>query len=200
MPFVLLTILKLNKLDKVSRIKNFYIYVVLSGLAFSGLVLSHNAISLLFIPFLMFYIIYLFTQHYSKLKFLLSFFSLCLGLLFSFFFWFPAFFEGKYTLRDIVTKGEYAKHFIEPSALLFGPWEFGGSGIFSVQLGIAHIILLLLSIFITTTLIRGRDKKLMLVLGSIFLFFCSIILMLRETKFIWETVTTLGSYCSLQTE
>src|SRR3989338_3266490 len=159
----------LLKLSQDSKNKLFYIAGV--SLSFSFLILSHNAISLMFIPFIALYIIYLFYLKKNKKFLFLCFLSILLGLGLSFFFWFPAFFEGKYTLRDIVTEGEYIKRFASPISLIFGKWSFGGSGIFSTQIGIIHLI-----IFFVLTL---------------FYFLFSSFLLLKESNIIYQSITTL---------
>lgn len=184
LPLVLYTLYKLSKAPNKQ-------WVMLSSLSFAGLILSHNAISLIFIPFILFYIFYLFWEHKSKAKFIISGFSLFLGLLFSFFFWFPAFAEGKYTLRDIVTSGEYSSRFVDPQSLLYGLWNFGISGQFSVQIGIIHILLVLLATIFVIKQVLKKDKQDLLLLGSFIFLAFSIFLMIGESKFVWDKVTTL---------
>lgn len=185
LPLILYALYKLNS----AKQKN--IYLVFVALSFAGLILSHNAISLMFIPFILFYIFCLFLEHKSKVKLILSGFSLLLGLLFSFFFWFPAFMEGKYTLRDIVTSGEYSSRFVPPQGLLHSSWNFGISGQFSVQIGIVHILLVVVSLFLIVKLFKKEGEQKFLLVGALFFLFVSIFLMLKESNFIWERITTL---------
>lgn len=191
LPLILFALYRLNKLSNKSKLSSYYFQIVFAGLFFAGLVLSHNATSLLFTPFIIFYIVYLFYEHRSKIKFILSFISLSLGFLYSFFFWFPAFIEGKYTLRDIVTRGEYVHHFINPTALIYGPWSFGGSGSFSIQIGIVHIIFVIISVILFYKLFKKNDKQKLLFLGVLIFLIISILLMLAESNFIWTKLTIL---------
>ncbi len=191
MPLVLYAVYLLNNLKIKNGLRSYYFHIVFAGLSFAGLILSHNAVSLIFIPFIIYYVLYLFHEHRSKNKLILSLVSLFLGFLFSFFFWFPAFMEGKYTLRDIVTKGEYVHHFVNPHALIYGPWSFGGSGFFSVQIGIVQILLTIISITFFLKLFRRTDKQKYLFIGILFFLIISIILMLRESNFVWMKITTL---------
>lgn len=185
LPLILYGLCKLNS----AKQKN--IYVIFVALSFAGLILSHNAISLIFIPFIIFYIFFLFLQKKSKTKLIFSFISISLGFLLSFFFWFPAFMEGKYTLRDIVTSGEYSSRFVDPQSLLYGPWNFGISGQFSVQIGIIHIILALLASIFLIKQIFKKGKYDILMLGSLAILAISIFLMTSQSNFIWEKITTL---------
>ena len=189
MPLVLYALYKFNKKNR--KQTGNYLRFLLVSISFAGLILSHNAISLMFIPFIIFYTLYLFWEHKSKLKLVVCGLSLFLGFLFSFFFWFPAFMEGKYTLRDIVTQGEYSSRFVNPQDLIFGSWNFGISGQFSVQIGIVHIILVLLAATFVIKQVLKKDKHNLLLLGSLIFLLFSIFLMTPESKFVWDKVTTL---------
>ena len=179
----------LLKLSQDSKNKLFYIAGV--SLSFSFLILSHNAISLMFIPFIALYIIYLFYLKKNKKFLFLCFLSILLGLGLSFFFWFPAFFEGKYTLRDIVTEGEYIKRFASPISLIFGKWSFGGSGIFSTQIGIIHLIIALISPVVLLKLFKEKSKLLLFFVLTLFYFLFSSFLLLKESNIIYQSITTL---------
>ena len=99
--------------------------------------------------------------------------------------------EGKYTLRDIITAGEYSKHFVNPTSLIYGPWSFGGSGIFTVQIGIVHIALVLASIILFKKLFRKSKNEKIVYFGTLGFLLVSIFLMLKESNFIWQIFTTL---------
>lgn len=191
LPLLMLALLKLNKLESKSTKAKYYLCIVFTALSFALLVLSHNAISLIFIPFIIFYSFFLFFGDKSKRKLFLTFFSLGYGAILTFFFWFPAFAEGKYTLRDIVTVGEYSKHFINPLSLIYGNWSFGGSGFFSTQIGIAHLVLVILLIIFFKKIFKKNDKQKMLSIGTFIFLTLGIFLMLKESNFVWETLTTL---------
>ena len=190
-PLALLAVYLLFNLSEKEKFRKFYFGIFFIAFSFAGLILSHNAISLLFIPFILFYVLYLFYEHKSKLKIFSSLFSLFLGFLISFFFWFPAFFEGKYTLRDIVTTGEYSTRFVNFVDLIYSPWSFGGTGQFSVQIGIVQIIIVILSIVLFFKLFKKKDKLRYLYLGVLLFLGTSIFLMIPQSIFIWENITTL---------
>lgn len=192
MPAICYFLLMLNKEKK---LRFFY----LSGLALSsgGLILSHNAISLMFFPFAGFYTIFLFWVYKSKFRLIYSIIGILYGFLVSAFFWIPAFMEGKYTLRDIVTENEALTRFVNLNDLIYGAWSFGGTGVFSVQLGIvqwAFIILLPLAFYFL--LKRRREERnniILLVFVSLF-FLSSILIMLHLSKPVWEIITTLQKF------
>lgn len=142
----------------------------LTSLSTAGLILSHNAVSLIFAPVVMFYVIY-------RRK---GFGFVLLGFLLSAFFWFPAFFEGKYTLRDIVTKGEFGERFIPWNWFLNSAWNYGGGSQFTKGLGIAQWLAIVLAVVL-------RKKIVLAVLLTMFL-------MTAQSSFIWNTISLLQKF------
>lgn len=190
MPLVMFALLKLNNSNK-KQLKKYYFPYLFSAISFALLVLTHNAISLIFIPFIILYLIYLYLESKNKLNLLINTSSIIYGALLSFFFWFPAFAEGKYTLRDIVTKGEYAKHFVNPLNLIYGEWSYGGSGFFTTQIGIIPIVFFIISLFFLIKIFRKKDKNKILLFFSQIIFIGSLFIMLKQSQFIWEMLSTL---------
>lgn len=158
------------------------------------LLLSHNAISLMFFPILFLYILFLAKSIAKKRKFLItSFLTIFLGFMLSSFFWFPALIEGKYTLRDIVTAGGYIGRFVHVNDLFYGQWSYGGSGQFTVQVGLLHWIVVGSSIF-ALIFLRKRIKHAALLLGFLVIFFLSLLIMLDSSSFIWRELTILQKF------
>ncbi len=189
-PLILLFLLKISKAQKFSRFN--FVGVALS---FAGLILAHNAISIMFLPFILFYCVYLFLINEGKKSLLYQFIaSLLLGLLLSAFFIFPAFIEGKYTLRDIVTSGVAQERFVEFKSLIYGPWNYGGTGEFSVQIGILQLLGISAFPAILYILYKRKDKMRGLYILTLVTFFLSIFIMLPASKIIWESVTTLQKF------
>jgi len=193
-PLILLSLLLFNNLSRNDKLRKYYFGIVFIGLSTAGLLLSHSAISLLIFPFILFYVLYLYLDKKSRAKTILSLFSLGLGLLFSFFFWFPAFFEGKYTLRDIVTSDDVFSRFVSFSDLIYGTWSFGGTGEFSVQIGLIQIVIVILSVFLFFKLFKNKDKLKILYSGTLVILITSIFLMLGESSIIWDKITILQKF------
>ncbi len=187
-PLVCYFLLRLSK-------KYSYWYVVGGSLSLSGLILSHNAITLMFLPIIFFYIIYLFWQSNLRKYFMLNALYLILsGFAISAFFWMPAFFEGKYTLRDIVTKGTYVSSFVELKDLFFGPWSYGGTGQFTVQIGIIQWLTAAL-VLPVTVILKKKKNKLWIVCVALFLaFLLSLFLMMPISKLIWAKITIMQKF------
>ncbi len=187
-PLVCYFLLQLTK-------KYSYWHIVGGALSLAGLILSHNAISLMFLPIIFLYALFLLWQ--SKRKWLLIMgygLVAVLGFGLSAFFWVPAFLEGKYTLRDIVTAGEYASRFADFRNFIFSPWNYGISGQFSVQVGIVQWSMILLSLPITLLLYKKRDKNWIFGAALFLIFGITLFLMIPSSQFIWETLTTLQKF------
>lgn len=188
--FIPLTLLFIYKFSKKQTINNF----LLISISLALLILAHNAISLISIPFILLYGLILCINLKNKREYLIKFFiSFFLGFMLSAFFWIPALLEGKFTLRNIVTKGGYINHFVDIPRLIYGPWDFGGSGAFTVQLGFIQWFVLFGS-FISAYVFR-KDKIKLLLISILLLFtFASIFIMLPYSNFIWEKFILLQNF------
>lgn len=192
-PPLILYFLLLLKKSKTTIQK--YSYGVLVGLSIAGLVLAHNAVSLMFLPFIFIYILYLFYETRSIKNLIFSGFTILLGLLLSAFFWVPALFEGKYTLRDIVTgHGEYASRFVNIQSLIYGPWNYGQTGQFTVQIGIIQIAALLAFPFVLIYLYKKRTKQSLLYILVFLYLVVGIFVMLPVSQFIWMHISLLQKF------
>ena len=189
--FVPLTLYFLYKLYKDQKYK----YSIFGAISLALLILSHNAISLMLIPFILtygFYLIWL--SKFNKYLVLNTLFLILIGFSLSAFFWIPGLFEGKYTLRNIVTAGSYIGRFVSFKDLLYGPWGYGGSGQFTVQLGIVSWISLLASPLVFYYFHKKDNKNYILVFSLIILTFLATFLMLDKSNFIWSRFILLQNF------
>lgn len=186
-PLVLFFIYKLYKQ------KN-YKYVFGGSFSLAFLILAHNAMALMFVSFIFLYCAYLVYLSKDKRVLIINLFLLIIfGFALSAFFWLPALLEGKYTLRNIVTKGGYLTKFVSFSSLIYGPWNFGQAGQFSVQFGILPWVSLILSPFTIFHFKKDKEKLLLAVLLLIFSLI-STFLMLRQSNFIWSNIMLLQNF------
>lgn len=187
-PLVLYFIFKLYKKPDLK-------YSLLGALSLALLILAHNAIALITVPFIFLYALYLIWLSKFNKNLILN--SLCLilfGFALSAFFWAPALFEGKYTLRNIVTKGGYLNNFASFGALFYGPWSYGGSGQFTVQLGIIQWLALISSPILAFIFWLKRDKNFLLTLVYILYTLLAIFLMLPISNFVWARIMLLQNF------
>lgn len=171
-------------------------YLIGGAFSLAGLILSHNAITLMFLPLIFIYIFYLIFQCSSKKYFILSsFYLILLGFGLSAFFWVPAFMEGKYTLRNIVTAGgEYTRSFVMWKDFFFSQWSYGGTVALSKQIGGVQWIGIFASIIATHYLYRKKNKLWMVSLGSFIILGITLFLMTSSSNPIWQTITTLQKF------
>jgi len=189
--FVPLSLYFIYKLYKDQKYK----FSIFGAVSLALLILSHNAISLMLLPFIIFYSLFLLFISKKKNLFALNLiFLIILGFGLSAFFWIPAFFEGKYTLRNIVTAGSYIGRFVSFKDLLYGPWSYGGSGQFTVQLGIVHWFFLIASTISGSHLYRKKTKDLLFVTGLLVYSLIAIFLMLPVSSFVWERIMLFQNF------
>lgn len=188
-PIVLYFILKLSKDN------NFY-SIIAGSLFLALLILSHNAVSIMFIPFFVAYMLFLFFVTQRKKKLIASYILfLALGFGISAFFWLPAYFEGKYTHRDILTIGRYAEGFSSFFRFIQSPWSFEGTGKLSVEVGKIQWLVMILSFPLTFRLFKRKKKALGIFLILLILtFWFSLFLMTSSSSFLWEKITTLQKF------
>lgn len=168
--------------------------LVISALSISALILAHNAISLMFLPLITLYVFYLWLYETKKsIRFMtIAISALTLGFCLSAFFWIPAFIEGKYTLRDIVTKGEFVSRFVPLDRFFYSPWNFAGSADFSKELGILHWIGVACSLWFLGSI--RELKKHFFILTSLVVFAVSIFLMTSFALPVWQNITLLQKF------
>ncbi len=167
---------------------------MLVSLGVAGLILSHNAVALMVVPLVVLYGAYLFHfESKERRRFLvLGVWSLLLGFLLSAFFWMPAFFEGKYTLRDIVTKGDFTTRFVPWQWFFVSPWNYGGGNEFSKELGLAHWAGIIGALIV---FIRTKARKTRWFIGvSVLVVIASLWLMTSASNIVWEKISILQKF------
>jgi hypothetical protein len=185
-PLILWGLYGLSQKRSISR------WGLLTTVATFGLLLSHNAISLMIFPLVSLYVLYLwFFITKKSTRFLISsLISLLFGFLWSAFFWIPAYFEGKYTLRDIVTRGEIPGRTVPFFRFLYSPWNYGGGNEFTKQIGFAGWLVFAVSLFSFY-----KRPKIRLILGVFILLFIGTLLMMTDLSLpVWNTITLLQKF------
>lgn len=186
-PLVLYFVYKIYKSNK-------FIDAVFGSISFALLILAHNAISLMLMPFIFIYCLYLiYLSKFNKYFILNTLYLILIGFSLSAFFWIPGLFEGKYTLRNIVTKGVYVSSFVTIKNLIYGPWNYGISGQFTVQFGPFQWIALIFSPFLLLKFKKNK-KKLYLCMFLIVYSIAAIFLMLPVSNFIWSRIILLQNF------
>lgn len=188
-PLIFYFILKLSKKYSLN-------YLIGGIFSVAGLILSHNAITLMFLPLIFLYIFYLFLQCSNKKNFVFNNLYLILfGFGLSAFFLMPAFMEGKYTLRDIVTSGgEYARSFVVWKDFFIPTWNYGGTLVLGKQIGVVHWVGVFGAITAIYYLYKKRNKLWKICLGSFLIFWITLFLMTSSSNPIWQAITILQKF------
>ncbi len=158
----------------------------------TALILSHNALSIMFLPIILFYVLYVSFDHEDNPLSLLviSAISIGTGFVLSAFFWVPAFLEGKYTLRDIVTAGQFNERFVPWLWFIYSQWNYGGGDTLSKSLGWAQLVAIVMSV----VALAKRKKDRVLLGGALCILFVSLIVMTSLSGPLWIHVSLLQKF------
>lgn len=162
------------------------------SLAVSFMILSHNALSLVFIPLTLFYSAYLiFSRKENKLLFLLiAAAGYAGGFGLAAFYWIPALFEGKYTLRDIVTADPITDRFVPFAQLLYSKWNYGISSQLPKDFGLVGWSALILGL---AAFVKSKTYR-PLISGAVTVIMATIFLMSPVSEIIWEKIVILKKF------
>jgi len=166
--------------------------LVMIAIGTALLILSHNALSLMFLSVIACYGLYLLGyEAHKRPSFLLgAATAVGFGFLLSAFYWVPGFFEGKYTLRDIVTAGEFSGRFVPWVAFIYSPWSYGGGNELSKWLGAGAWLAVIMGFFS----LDKHTKYQRLMIGSILLLFFALFCMTAGASVLWNTITLLQKF------
>lgn len=172
-------------------------YVAGLGASLAGLILAHNAISLMFLPVFVLYGVYLLVAVrdgilryvvYAKAGALL-------GFALSAFFWVPAFFEGKYTLRDIVTAGEAVTRMVPWTWFFVSPWNYGEGMQITKEVGLVQWFGIAAAVGALAVIRRKKDARLTWTIGGFLAIFVgSLFIQTEASAFVWKTVSVLQKF------
>lgn len=181
-------------LDGLIKNSNKQGWISVLALSVAGLLLSHNAVSLMMIPIGFIYSIYLVLFETKKRlgSSLYIGIGTVLGVLISSFFLMPAFWEGKYTLRDIVTQGEVITRMVNPLSFIYSPWNYGGGTQFSKEVGIIQWMFVIIGTYMVFT--TKKMTKKIFGFGMLGVFAGSLFLMTEWSIPIWNSVTILQKF------
>ncbi len=164
------------------------------SVSLAALILSHNAVALMFLPIIGLYALYILIFEEKK-KWLFTvhcFLSFILGFSLSAFFWVPALLEGRFTLRDIVTAGEALRRFVPWSQFFYSPWNYGGTDTLTKSLGIPQWVGIIGALFLLTK--TKEKKRKVLIAGSFVALTVSIFMMTEWSRPIWASIRILQNF------
>lgn len=191
-PLVLWSIYKLIKSEK-----NKYLFWF--SFSFGLLFLTHNLLSFVFLPIIIFWTVYWLVME-KKLSFWKKLFpGFLLGIGLSAFFLLPLIFERKFVHIDTLTGGyfDYRQHFVSIKQLFFdNRWGYGSSALgstddLSLSTGIIHWIVGLIAVLISFLNLKKNKKLSMLIILFGFIDVFVLFLIHEKSSFIWSIVTPL---------
>lgn len=181
---------------KVFKKKGFR-WALLGGLSICGLILSHQAVSVSFIPFVILYGLFEFYQ--LKKKEIRKLFSFCsfilLGFLLSAFYWIPGVFEGIYTRRAI-TQEILFRNFWE---YIYSPWKLGflfqgNKGELSFIIGYVQLFVVLTAfVFLFRRIIKNTYQRRLLIL-FLFAFLLTFFMTQSISKPLWYIIPLISNF------
>ncbi|MBU0999837.1 glycosyltransferase family 39 protein [Patescibacteria group bacterium] len=179
--------------------------ICLLALSLAGLFLTHSITTLMFMPFLVFFWIYLIFEKKARRLIFLFLGSLALGSGVSAFFLLPAMVERQFIQTQYLIVGyfDFRAHFVAFFQLFSTYWGYGSSlwGLddgLSFQIGSVHWVILALALVLGLFLIKNRYKSVANKKSLFFLiflgvsFFISIFLQHNKSAFIWEAISLMA--------
>jgi hypothetical protein len=165
--------------------------ILIGSLSLAGLILSHNVMTLIFMPAIFGFGI---LKAWNNLKKFVVMVGMGFGL--SAWFWIPATIEKQYIKYDLIFDRFYADHFPSFFQLLRSPWGYGLDNIgsdrdgMSFQIGLIQILVMLILMSVWWFL---KSKKEIKVTGSFstLLFLGSIFLALKISLPFWDSLPLL---------
>ncbi|HSX40467.1 MAG TPA: 6-pyruvoyl-tetrahydropterin synthase-related protein [Candidatus Saccharimonadales bacterium] len=173
-------------------------FVLLTGVFLALIVFSHNILALMFFPFALSYLVFLFIKskekHFAARRIIIS---LVLGIGLSAIFFVPALLETKFVKGLEVY--DVSQYFPQVFQLIFPSWGagiFGGSdpNQMSVQIGITNLVAVFTAFFVWLFLFLKRKKETGILLFFLIWFILIFFLMLPVSLFIWQKVPLMNYF------
>lgn len=190
-PLIILSFIKLTS----SKTSNKWIGI--AGISTAALVLSHNIMAYMFIPFLIIFITarIIWISENKKLTTVGSLKGLFLGFLSSIYFWFPAITESKLMHYDTVFN--FYDHYPTLKQFITPFWGYGASvpgnyDTMSFYMGLTGLFVVLLGFILFLVKIKSfkKEEKIFIGWGSL-IFLVSVFMMNFRSAFLWETLPLL---------
>lgn len=174
-PLVAGAILKIDQGDKK--------FIPVLSIAIAALIISHNVIAILMIPFFLIFSFILIGKKISALA-LPSILGICMAA----FFWIPAFYDLQFVRLSQMKVSEIAHHIVDFPKLIVSNWGYGPSpndpqGL-SIQIGIVALFIFLAAVVI---FLKSKTKEKII----LYLLISFLLILFANTKysiFFWQTV------------
>lgn len=175
-------------------------WLIILSVSFGLLILSHQAISVMFLPIIILYAFFVWANKNKRVKNLIyCFIFILFGLLITAFYLMPIIFLAKFTQQGLNTSPIVFPNLLD---LLYSPWRFGllfqgHEGELSYLIGYTQILVVLLSVYLLFKKAFKKELKNLLIFFLI-IFAVIFIMILPITKPLWE-ITPLLKYSQYST-
>jgi len=157
--------------------------IVICSLGLGALILTHNALAILFLPTFILWLIYLLSEKKfapEKVKAVLV--ALTLGLVVSAFFWLPALVEKSNIVLSQIPLADKSEHFLSVRELVSTTWSFRIRP--PLFLGASLVLATLMSLGIFLSRKQSGLKQRLLVLLGLAIF--SLFMLFPASQFLWQ--------------
>lgn len=174
--------------------------IVIFGIFCGLLVITHNLVALMSLPFFGIFFLYLVYLSKNKKDFFLSvLLGGVIGILLTAYFWIPAILENKFTMVNLLTTqlANYNLHFVSLSQFIHSPWGYGGSILgpndgLSLEIGKIHLMLFAVAlIFFAYKSIKAKNNRGLFTV-FVFMFLISVFMQSYYSKFVWDAIAPLS--------
>ncbi|MBI2031275.1 MAG: hypothetical protein HYT08_01535 [Candidatus Levybacteria bacterium] len=167
--------------------------ILIGGLSYAFLILSHNILSFSFSIIIFGYIV---VKSLRDKKLILANTSILLiGLIITVYFWLPALIEAKYINSKLLIGEWYKEHFLKFEGLIYSSWGFGSNintqGGLSAQIGPLHMIF---SVLVFLLFLRKKIKDKLHVGYWFVILSLAIFLSTPLSEFLWKNIHTLQQF------
>lgn len=200
-PAILWSILRLKQSPKLSNLLLLSIFI-------AGLILSHNLSTLIFMPFIYLFTLFLLlnkgVKFFKEERKFLGYFILAttVGLLISAVYWLPVVFEKNLVHVETTTSGyfHYTEHFKGLRKLVLErAWGWGSSELevigrkdgMSFQIGWIHLLVWLLGIYAGIKLFKQDKRSSLIVIFSSIATLMAIFMIHPRSEFVWKLIGPL---------
>ncbi|MDI6785140.1 MAG: glycosyltransferase family 39 protein [bacterium] len=190
-PLIILSFIKLTESNFSKK------WIGIAGVSTAALILSHNIMAYMFIPFLIIFVIarIVWISKEKKEAILNTFKGLFLGLLSSIYFWFPAISESG--LMHYSTVFNFYDHFPALKQFITPYWGYGASvpgnyDTMSFYMGLVGLIVVILGFGVFLSKIKKFSKNEKIFVGwGVFVFSLSVFMMNFRSVYLWRTLPLL---------
>lgn len=160
------------------------IFLPVLSLSIALLILSHNVVALLFLPFFLLFSLVFFKKRSPTI---IAFFIL--GILISTFFWLPALYDLQFVRLSQIKVSNVEHHLVSPFSLIAPSWGYGptptGPNALSVQFGIVAIALFISTLYLR---IKSRANGIAVVDFLLIVFALIAFMMTKFSLVVWQSI------------